>query len=96
VIRFGPSEGFKMSIPSNIDSEAIRLLEEADWPWHDFSMAFVKARNPEQETTEQHRSHPPDQISYVELRDHGLAGPASTARREAGLQWLRGRLFASS
>jgi hypothetical protein len=85
-----------MSIPSNIDSEAIMLLEEADWPWSNIDRAFIKARDPGQETTEQYRSHQPDQINYEELRDHGLAGSASAAQREAGLQWLRGRLVASS
>jgi hypothetical protein len=85
-----------MAIPSNIDSEAIRLLEEADWPWSDTHMAFIEARDPERETTEDYHSRSPDRISYAELRDQGLAGSAPTPEREAGLRWLRGRLSASS
>ena len=85
-----------MSIPSNIDSEAIQLLKEADWPWDGSKYAFVKAHNPAQEILEQYHSHLPDHISYGELRDHNLASPASTTKREAGLQWLRGRLSAAT
>jgi hypothetical protein len=59
-------------------------------------MAFVEARDPERETTEDYRSRSPARISYEELRDEGLAGPASTVEREDGLRWLRGRLCASS
>ncbi len=85
-----------MTIPSNIDSEALRLLEEADWPWSDAHKAFVKARDPERETTEDYRSRSPDRISDEELRACGLAAPASLGGREAGLRWLRERLSAST
>jgi hypothetical protein len=85
-----------MAISSNVNSEAILLLEEADWLWSDAHMAFVKARDPERETTEDYRSRSPDRIGYEELQDHGPAGPASTAEREAGLRWLRERIYASS
>jgi len=85
-----------MSIPSTIASEAIQLLEEADWPWSNIHNAFVESRDPERETTENYLSRSPAQISYEELREHRLAGPASMAEREAGLQWLRRRLSASS
>jgi hypothetical protein len=81
-----------MSRPSNIDSEVMRLIEEADWPWSDWNRAFVEARDPEQETTADYRSRSPGQISYVELQDHRLTGSASSAERQAGLQWLRGKL----
>jgi hypothetical protein len=78
--------GIEMSIPSNIDPEAMRLIEEADWPWSELGRAFVEARDPERETTENYRSRPPARISYDELRDHGLAGTASRADREEGLR----------
>ena len=80
-----------MSRFESIDSEARQLLEEADWHWsgHGF---YEKGRDPEKETTEQYRSHPPEQITYEELSDHGIAGQALTTDREAGLQWLRTRL----
>lgn len=81
-----------MSMLSTINPEAIQLLDEADWLWSGRDGAFVKARDPEKETIEQYRSHPPDLISYEELHNHGLTGRTLTAEREAGLQWLRGRL----
>ena len=81
-----------MARPSNIDPEAIRLIEEADWPWSDRDRAFVEACDPKQETTEQYRSRSPGQVSYDELQDHGLTGSASRAARRAGLEWLRTRL----
>jgi hypothetical protein len=83
-----------MAKPDNINSETIRLLNEADWLWSDSKKAFVKARDPEQETTENYRSRSSAQISYEELRDHGLAGTASEPERYAGLQWLRDKLSA--
>jgi hypothetical protein len=81
-----------MSTPSDIDPEAIRLLAEADWPWSEWDRAFVKARDPGRETTEEYRLRPPAQVGHGDLRDHGLAGPASAPAREAGLRWLRERL----
>ena len=81
-----------MSIPRNIDPEAIRVLKAEDWPWNDYEHAFVKAHNPERETLEQYRSRPPDQISYAELKDHGLTDSVTMEKRGAGLQWLQGRL----
>ncbi len=83
-----------MSRPSDINSEAIRLLGGADWLWSDAHKAFVESRNPERETTGDYLSRSPALISYEELRDHRLAGPA--AERAAGLRWLRGRLSVSS
>jgi hypothetical protein len=85
-----------MGIPADIDPEVIRLLEEADWPWSNGEKAFVEARNPEKETTEEYRKRSPERIGYGQLRDHGLAGPTSGKERETGLQWLRDRLSASS
>ena len=85
-----------MSRPTNIDSEAIRILEKANWPWSDATYAFVKSRDPERETTEDYRSRSPGRINYGELHDHHLLGPASTAELEDGLQWLRERLSISS
>jgi hypothetical protein len=85
-----------MARPSNIDAEAIRLLEQANWPWSDLHMAFIEARDTEQETIEGSLTRPKGQVNSPELWDHGLAGSASMAEREAGLQWLRGRLHAAS
>lgn len=91
-----PSEGFRMTIPGNIDSAAIRLLVEAQWLWSDAHMAFIEPRDPEQETADDYRSRSPIRISYEELRDRHLAGSWSTAGREEGLRWLRGKLSSSS
>ena len=85
-----------MTIPTDIDSEAIRLLEESDWPWSNWDKAFIESRNPERETTEDYRRRSPNRISYAELKDHGLANSSSTEVREAGMIWLRGKLAASS
>lgn len=74
-----------MSRPSDINSEAIRLLEEADWPWSDAHKAFVQSWDPERQTTEDYRSRSPARISYEELQDRRLAGPASRAEQKSGL-----------
>jgi hypothetical protein len=81
-----------MPLFENIDPEAVRLLEEADWHWSECHNSFEQGRDPDKETTEEYLNHPPDRISYEELRDHGLAGQALTADREAGFQWLRRKL----
>lgn len=83
-----------MSRPDDIDHEAMRLLEEADWPWSDHHKAFVEARDPQRETTEEYRGRQPAYIAYAELQDHGLAGQALPAARRAGIQWLREKLSA--
>lgn len=85
-----------MNLPKNMDSMALNLLAEADWPWSPIAMAFVKARNPAQEGTEEYCSHPAEQISYEELQGHHLVNPKSADEREAGLKWLRGRLYPST
>jgi hypothetical protein len=85
-----------MTIPGDIDSEAIRLLKKADWPWDGFEKAFIEARDPKQETTEDYRGRALARISYAELRDHGLAGKASTEERDAGIKWLRKKLTATT
>ena len=85
-----------MSVLTTVDAEAVELFDEADWIWSDLDRAFVKARDPNKETTEEYRSHPPDCIAYEELEDHGLAGQATSAQRETGLQWLEDRLSAYS
>ena len=83
-----------MTKPADIDPEALRLLEESDWPWSDWHRAFVEAREPQRETTEQYRARQPAQVTYEALRDHGLAGPTPTVGREPGITWLRGTLTA--
>jgi len=84
-----------MAMPTNIDPEAVRLLEEANWFWSDAEKAFIEARDPEKETTEEYRSRSPTRISYEELRDYGLAGSASGTERETTLRWLRNKLSVS-
>ncbi|MDP2651669.1 MAG: hypothetical protein Q8O94_00855 [bacterium] len=82
-----------MSKPTDIDPEATRLLEEADWPWSDAEKAFVEARAPQKEATEQYRSRFKAKVTYEDLRDRGLVGSASRREREAGFEWLRERLL---
>ena len=65
-----------MAKPGDIDPEALHLLEESDWPWSDWHRAFVEARDPERETTEEYRARQPARVSYAELQDNGLAGSA--------------------
>jgi hypothetical protein len=79
-------------MPANIDPAAVRLLEDADWPWSNADHAFIEARNPQKETTEEYRRRSPERISYAELRDHGLAGSTSVTETEVGLRWLRSKL----
>ena len=38
----------------DLDSEAARLLKEADWLWSDAELAFVEARDRQRETTEEY------------------------------------------
>lgn len=78
-----------MAMPTTIDPEAVRLLEEADWPWNDHKKAFVEARQPNRESTADYRSRSPCSVGYGELRDHGLAGTTAAANRDKGLAWLR-------
>lgn len=67
-----------MAMPTNIDSEAIRLLQEADyWPWSDFERAFIAARDLDKETLEEYNKPFQARISYEELQFHSLAGPDS-------------------
>jgi len=75
-----------MSRLDDIDPEAIRLIEDADWLWSDWDRAFVKARDPESETRGGYRRGLRAQISSDDLRDYGLAGRASNEKREAGLR----------
>lgn len=81
-----------MGVPTNIDPEAVQLLEEFNWLWSDAERAFIEARDPEQETTEEYRSRFKARVTYEDLRDHGFVGPVSGREREAGFGWLRERL----
>ncbi len=78
-----------MAIPRDIDPQAVRLLLEADCPWDDRKKAFVEARRPERESPTNYRRRLLRSIGYGELRDHGLAGTVSSAKRDKGLAWLR-------
>lgn len=78
-----------MAMATNIDPEAVRLLEEADWPWNDRKKAFVEARQPKRESSADYQRRLPRSVGYGELRDHGLAGATSAANRHKGLAWLR-------
>jgi hypothetical protein len=84
-----------METPANIATKAIQLLEKADWFWSNTEKAFIEARNPDEETTEEYRSRPLSRISYEEIRDHGLTKSASESDQEIGLQWLHKRLTSS-
>ena len=84
-----------MSGPTDVDPQALRLLDETGWLWSDAHRAFVESRDPERETTEQYRDRGPKRIGHGELRDHGLAGHAPTTAMQSGIRWLRERLSAS-
>lgn len=78
--------------PSEVFSpEAIRLLEEADYVWSKYIVAF-KARDPNVQTTEEQPCRLKSTISYEEMRDHGLVQSAPENEQELGLQWLRNKL----
>jgi hypothetical protein len=81
-----------MVMPINVHPGAVQLLEKANWIWSDARKVFMETRNPERETTEEYRRRSPATISYEEIRDHGLIGPAPVTEQEAGLRWLRERL----
>jgi len=84
-----------MTMPSGTDSKAVQLFDQAGWLWSDAHKAFVESRNPERETTDEYLRREPARVGYGELRDHGLAGSAPLATREAGLRWLHERLSAA-
>ena len=71
--------------------EAIRLLEEADYVWSKYIVAF-KARDPNAKTTEESPCRLKSTISYEEMRDHGLVQSAPENEQRLGLQWLRNKL----
>jgi hypothetical protein len=81
-----------MAMPKDIDSRALQLLINADWPWDDRTMAFVEPRRPEEESSDKYKRRPRRSIGYGKLRDRGLAGLASSEHRDSGLPWLRGLL----
>ncbi len=81
-----------MAIPNDIDRTAVQLLINADWPWDDSRKAFVEARRPDAVSSAEYKHRTPRSIGYGELRDHGLAGAISQARRDNGLAWLRSAL----
>ena len=72
-------------------SEALSLLEEADYVWSKYILAF-KARDPDVQTTEEQPCRLKTVISYEEMRDHGLSKSAPENDKKLGLQWLRDRL----
>jgi len=81
-----------MSILPNIGKEVIQLLQEVDFIWDNLSKAFIEAREPERESTDEYKNRSKRSISYEELRDHGLVGTVSEADHERGLAWLRHKL----
>lgn len=84
-----------MSMRTNVDPEAARLLEEVGWSWSDWERAFVECHDPGRETTEQYRARRKEFVTYAELEEHDLVGHALGAARERGLRWLRERLPSS-
>ena len=81
-----------MSIPSEVDPEALSLFRRADWVWVDLQKAFIETRQRERETTAEYQSRAKMFVGYGELRDRGLAGLNSAATRDAGITWLRNKL----
>lgn len=81
-----------MAIPHDIDSEAVELFREADWPWDDSANAFVEARQPDRESTAVYRARSRRSIGYETLRDRGLAGAPRAANRNESLNWFRSSL----
>lgn len=90
-----------MRIQKDIDPEAVKLLEEAEWRWDQSAYAFRRTRRAHGETTEAYKARQrlqpcPDVISYEELDQHGLAPHKQdvvTAHEKAnGLRWLRERI----
>lgn len=67
---------------SEIDPEALNLLDENNWTEDNYRNGFVNRRER-------------DDISYEDLRDHDLVVtriPVEEARRQRGLAWLRSRI----
>lgn len=81
-----------MSIPNDIDPEALRAFGRAGWIWVDSQKAFVETRQPEIESTAEYQNRAKMFVGYGELRDRGLAGLNSSATRDAGITWLRNKL----
>jgi hypothetical protein len=83
-----------MPIPKDIDPDAVRLFQENDWPWNDWTWSFVQARRPRKESAKQYGERHPPSISYEELQDHNLVVTDSRDMQQAaeGVTWLQGRI----
>ena len=83
-----------MPIPKDIDPDAVKLFEEYDWPWNDWTWSFVQARRPGKESAESYRQRQSPSISYEELQDHNLVVTDSRDMREAAeaVTWLQERI----
>jgi hypothetical protein len=83
-----------MPIPKDVDPDAVRIFEENDWPWNDWTWSFVQARRPGKESTEQYTTRHAPSISYEELQDHDLLITDSRTMEQAaeGVTWLREKI----
>lgn len=85
-------------IPENIDFEALKLLEEADWPWDPRHRAFRQAARANEPFAEYvcRMQQNPRRITYSELVGHGLApskaGAMSPKQRAEGIAWLKEKI----
>jgi len=81
-----------MPLPKGIDSEALELLKDDDWPWDDWIFGFRRARR-SYETAEAYDRRPPDVITFADLEDQGLVNERlRPAHRQKALEWLKARI----
>ena len=73
---------------TKFSNEAIRILENANLVWSNNENAFIEARDPDKETTDEYLGRPLLKISFEEMRDHCLLKTDSMPEQELGLQWL--------
>jgi len=78
-----------VAVPKNIDSLAIRILEDNGWLWDDYRFSFRRVRF--EESTQDYLSRPPLLITYEEISDHGLTS-SSVAQVERAREWLKQRI----
>ena len=87
-----------MPIPNNIDTEAVKLFKEANWPWDDRARLFRRAARLKESDYEARQQQMPnaDIVSYDALRHHGLAPEegdiVTEPETKKGLQWLKNRI----
>jgi hypothetical protein len=79
-----------MTIPKDLNPEALKIIQEAGWIWDPGRWAFVETWQPGMETLAEFSQRRPGFIGFETLRDDmGLIGSAISQERVERLARLR-------